>query len=128
VEKPSVINKIRENRYKILEKIETPTKDAEITPEMVEWFEIRTRMHIHLVQKYAAKIAQEFPEFKDLVKAVQDHDQSKFEEPERTPYILRTWQLKHPEIQDSEDTARRKQQVLYHHSRGNEHHPDHREE
>jgi len=59
--------------------------------EKEQHFIDRTNKHIQLVQNAAAKIVEAYPEFAELLKQVEVHDDSKFEEPERTPYIEITW-------------------------------------
>lgn len=54
----------------------------------------RTHKHIALVGKAITKIMDAFPEFSELLGRAIIHDQSKFEEPERTPYIQITWRHK----------------------------------
>lgn len=63
------------------------------TPEEREaWFEKRTNAHIGRVRKFAKIIEDSDPEkYGGLVKKAKDHDQSKFKEPQRTPYIALTW-------------------------------------
>lgn len=66
-----------------------------VTPEMEKHFESRTNKHIKLVQKYCKRIHDYAPErFEGIVELGRDHDQSKFEEPERTPYVRLTWKHK----------------------------------
>lgn len=55
------------------------------------FFEDRTKKHVDLVKKAAEKIAEAYPEYADVVNKAAKHDASKFEEPERTPYIDLTW-------------------------------------
>jgi len=62
--------------------------------EKEQFFVDRTNKHIQLVQDAAAKIVKAYPGFDKLLKQVETHDQSKLEEPERTPYIEITWRHK----------------------------------
>lgn len=66
------------------------------TPEEREaWFKKRTNAHIRRVRKFAKIIEDSDPEkYRGLVEKAKDHDQSKFKEPQRTPYIALTWQHK----------------------------------
>jgi hypothetical protein len=59
--------------------------------EKEDFFKKRTKKHIKRVQNAARKLVKKYPEYKDLLDQVKDHDKSKFEEPERTPYIELTW-------------------------------------
>jgi len=62
--------------------------------EKFKYFLDRTNKHIQLVQNAAAKIVKAYPEFDELLKQVEVHDASKFEEPELNPYIQITWRHK----------------------------------
>lgn len=100
----------------------------ESAEEKEKYFEERTRKHINLVQKAAQKIVDAYPEYKELLSKVKVHDQSKFEEPERTPYIDLTWDTylknkgsyKTPGTLDDEE----KNKATLHHITTNEHHPE----
>lgn len=68
----------------------------EITDDMVKFFYKRTNNHINAVSVFAKRIYrdEELRKFIDAEKFFHDianHDQSKFEEPELTPYIKLTW-------------------------------------
>lgn len=75
--------------FKLLHKYSASEED-----EKEKFFVDRTNKHIRLVQNAAAKIVKAYPEFDELLKQVKVHDQSKLEEPERTPYIEITWRHK----------------------------------
>ena len=90
--------------------------------EKEKYFEDRTNRHIHLVQKAAQNIVDAYPEFSDLLKEVEHHDDSKLEEPERTPYIDITWKKK-PGVEKSKPTEKENQATL-HHIKNNPHHPE----
>jgi hypothetical protein len=62
--------------------------------EQVKYFEDRTHLHIELVQKYAKMIGEAIPELAGVIQQASHHDDSKLEEPERTPYINITWRHK----------------------------------
>jgi len=68
-------------------------------PEKERHFVTRTTKHIELVQKAIDMIATANPEFREfdgteLAEIGKWHDKSKFQEPERTPYISITWRHK----------------------------------
>jgi len=68
------------------------TTDESITPEMRDWFTQRTAKHIDLVKKYAHRIYELDPNrWKPLLDQVENHDDSKYQEPEKTPYIYISW-------------------------------------
>lgn len=104
------------------EKINRPTK------EMIDWYEKRTKRHIELVGKYCQKIADRFPEFKELEERAKVHDDSKFEEPEETPYVWTTWKYKckddGKEFDVPEDIEDKMHEATEHHVLNNSHHPE----
>ena len=70
-------------------------KMAKNIDEMEAWFKKRTDKHIERVQKYCKKI-QDYDEdrFDGLVERGKIHDQSKYENPEKDPYVYITWDYK----------------------------------
>jgi len=101
----------------------------EITKEMEDWYATRTNNHIKLVQKYCRKIVEydsnRFGELKDRLKV---HDDSKFKEPEKTPYIYITWDYKCKDdgvdFDIDDDMRDRMNDATEHHIRYNSHHPE----
>ena len=94
----------------LLEKLrnldETDKVDFNGTPEeKVAHFEKRTQEHIDRVKAAAQKIvdAGVLGEHDGalLLNQVQEHDASKLEEPERTPYIELTWKYKFEQCSSS---------------------------
>ncbi len=71
-----------------------PMDESKEQDEKEQFFVDRMNKHIELVQGAAAKIVDAYPEFDRLLKQVEVHDQSKLEEPERTPYVEITWRHK----------------------------------
>jgi len=111
-------------------------EEAEIiTPaefkKMEEWFNKRTKKHISLVEKYCKKI-NDFDEdrFGEIMEIVKTHDQSKFEEPEYTPYIYITWKYKceadGKDFEIPEDMLDKTIEATEHHISDprNKHHPE----
>ena len=99
------------------------------TPEEKEaWFEERTANHIKMVQYAAQKIVDAYPELNGLLDKVKEHDASKLQEPERTPYIELTWKHKFDNYKsyktpgDVDDKAINK--ATLHHILNNAHHPE----
>lgn len=88
----------------------------------------RTNSHIDLVQRAAKKIAERFAEFKPLLEAAAKHDASKFQEPERGPYIDLTWQHKHDNFKSYKTPGTLPDDAIneatLHHIVNNEHHPE----
>lgn len=100
--------------------------EESITKEMKTWFETRTNKHIALVQKYSKKIEDSLPEFKGIIKQTENHDDSKFKEPEKTPYVYISWMYKMKDSgkdykipSDINDTS-----ATEHHIKNNSHHPE----
>jgi hypothetical protein len=59
---------------------------------MRDHFTKRTQEHVNRVQGNARLLAQGFPYLKrELISQVNLHDDSKYQEPEVTPYIHITW-------------------------------------
>jgi hypothetical protein len=100
-----------------------------ITDEMREHYERRTRSHIASVGEYCRKIvALDKERWGELLQRAEVHDQSKFEEPEYTPYIFTTWKYKmKDEGKDyimPEDMEDRAHEATVHHVKTNSHHPE----
>lgn len=91
--------------------------------EKEEFFEERTAFHISLVQDAAKKIVDAYPELSELSTQVEHHDGSKYEEPERTPYIELTWNKKEGTKAEGELEDQITQATL-HHIKNNRHHPE----
>jgi len=98
------------------------------TKEMENWFEKRTKMHIDLVQKYCRLIEAYDARFKGLSVQAENHDQSKYEEPERTPYIYTTWQYyckgHNKKFEAPEGMEEKMNVATQHHVVHNLHHPE----
>ena len=100
-----------------------------ITNEMLTFFKKRTKEHIDKTIEYAKKIAEGDERFDGLIEQAEEHDSSKYENPEYIPYIYLTWKYKCksegkeftlPKIlEDRIDIA------TEHHVRHNPHHPEH---
>lgn len=100
-------------------------EEIENQQEKEQYFEERTAHHIELVQKAAQKIADKFSQFSDLPEKAKEHDVSKYEEPERTPYIDLTWAQKLKNEQGREfDPSPEIQKATFHHVKHNSHHPE----
>jgi hypothetical protein len=118
---------------KILFRFLNANKDVasidKITPEMSSWFEKRTNLHINLVKKYCRKIeAYDSVRFVGLSEQAKEHDQSKYEEPEREPYIYITWQYYCKEHGKKFDVPKDLETLMSkateHHVKSNLHHPE----
>ena len=94
--------------------------------DMEDFFEIRTKRHIDLVQKYADKIANVHEDLAGVVDQASTHDASKYESPEYEPYLYITWDYKCKDEgkdfkipDDINDNA-----ATLHHIQSNRHHPE----
>ena len=110
--------------YKIAEKPDNWDK-------MLDWFEKRTKDHIERVQKFCKKIEDYDPErFDGLIERGKTHDDSKFESPERDPYVYISWQYKCKDdgvdFEPPKDIDDLMNKATEHHikDRSNRHHPE----
>jgi hypothetical protein len=99
----------------------------EPTPEMASHFQDRTNKHIGLVQKYCKLIGLE-----GLEERGQVHDASKFEEPEKLPYVWLTWRYKCKDDETEcvlpEGMDKKIDEATEHHILSNAHHPEFHQE
>ena len=104
-------------------------KVAKVEKEMEDFFVERTNKHINLVRKYCKKIADYDKErFGDLIERGKVHDDSKFEEPEKGPYVYITWQYrckdKGEKFDIPEDMKEKMSKATEKHVKHNAHHPE----
>jgi hypothetical protein len=109
--------------------------------EKEKFFKERTGNHIGMVQAAAKKLSQarilSEEDSEKLMNQVAHHDQSKFEEPEHTPYVSLTWRHKIEKEQGEFDSMKDKgyqtpgllakedeNDATLHHVRNNSHHPE----
>lgn len=97
--------------------------------EMIDWFEKRTKRHIELVQKYCNKIHKyDSKRFNGIIERGEEHDTSKYEEPEKTPYIYISWDYKckddNKKFELPEGMKEKMTQASEHHVHNNKHHPE----
>jgi hypothetical protein len=93
--------------------------------EKLAFFMQRTQDHIDRVQDAAAKIAEAYPEYTTVMDSAEFHDASKFEEPEKTPYVELTWAKKlEKETGRKADSSSEVTQATLHHIKNNAHHPE----
>ena len=106
----------------------SPLNLAAPTPEMVVFFERRTREHIDLVHRNLAALA-ELPEYsEEIVDRGEIHDASKFIPPERLPYIWLTEFHRRRQNDEvftyPEGVEEQVQAAVRHHVTSNRHHPE----
>lgn len=99
------------------------------TKEMEEFYNKRTERHINLVGKYCKKIAKFDPNrFGELIERAKVHDDSKYGDKEKVPYIFITWKYKCKDegvpFSPSEEMEERINGATEHHVRSNSHHPE----
>ncbi len=105
--------------------------------EKEKYFEERTNLHIGLVQKYAKLIGEAVPELAGVIQQASHHDDSKLQEPERTPYISITWRHKQEKLVGAHNPIKGQgyqtpgllakddeNKATLHHVRTNSHHPE----
>jgi hypothetical protein len=107
------------------------SKENKYSKEMEDWYIKRTNNHIELVRKYCQKIIDSFPEFKDLKNRMKVHDDSKFENIEKEPYVFITWKYKcqdegwdFEDCNPPEDIDDLMHEATLHHILNNSHHPE----
>jgi len=100
----------------------------QVTDEMKDWFEKRTRKHIGFVGEFCDKIAEHYPRFKELLERKKVHDDSKFEEPEYTPYLFVSWRHKCKKDGEKFEVPKEIEEGMHeatlHHVTTNSHHPE----
>lgn len=98
-----------------------------VTPEMVEHSFNRTNKHIELVNKYLDKIAKLNLSEINNDKLFDNHDASKFEEPELKPYIIINWYYHckaNNLLFELENIDNITDNASFHHIKTNPHHPE----
>jgi hypothetical protein len=95
-----------------------------MSPELKTFFNERTERHIARVQKYAKKIADIFPNLSDVIIQAKNHDTSKYEEPEYTPYVHLTWRYKCRDEGGDYEIPVDHHEATLHHIKNNRHHPE----
>lgn len=104
-----------------------------ITKEMIDFFDERTEMHINYVKQNGEKMIKHLsltPEETEQFKTIlEKHDETKLQEPERTPYILVSWKYKvgneeFEKLNMSDDIKTKMTGATEHHVKNNKHHPE----
>ena len=105
-------------------------KEYKKITDMEEFFHRRTNDHINAVQTWAKRIDEKFERrFPELLARVKDHDASKFEEPEYTPYLHITWKYREKNLFNREykvpkEIEDQMHEATVHHVKSNMHHPE----
>jgi len=100
-----------------------------ITQEMLDFYLKRTKEHINRVGKWIDVIYKSDPiKYYKLLDRKKTHDQSKYEEPERTPYIYITWKYHCKDTGEKfevdEKIERLMRNATYLHVKSCSHHPE----
>jgi len=104
-----------------------------ITPTMAGYYHERTARHINLVKQNGYNVIKHLPmnmKMKnELAANLQKHDMSKFEDPEKTPYILITWRYHVLEdefrrLNLTKEILADMSDITEYHVKNNKHHPD----
>lgn len=103
--------------------------DSDYPPEAEQYFQTRTEKHIALVKHNLSLWAKKYPELaNELYQRGETHDKSKFVDPERTPYIWRSWlvycTLNNIPFKCPEGMSAKINYAMSHHSHHNRHHPE----
>ena len=104
----------------------TTFKDFILNKEMEKHFYNRTNKHIQGVKDNAKILVSKLPEFAKLLEIVEEHDSSKFKEPELTPYIHIAWmyKMKNDGIEYTIPEYIDEVAATEHHVTHNKHHPE----
>jgi hypothetical protein len=110
---------------------ENSRRAGKTTYSMIQHFENRTNYHISLVRKYLDKIIALNDTRLDLAALEEEkeqHDLSKFKEPEYTPYLHVNWKYhmkeRGAEYIPSNVIENQMNSATFHHVSTNKHHPD----
>lgn len=100
-----------------------------IDQEKRDYFKKRTDYHVGLVRKYIDEICDSgyFTFTDDLKARKEDHDQSKYHQPEIAPYVYITWKYNPDEGKSytlSDEMNEQLRNATYHHVKTNRHHPE----
>jgi len=95
-------------------------KISKTQKEKKDFFYKRLNNHIKQVKNFAKKIVDKYPEYKKLLDQVKNHDDSKFKEPELTPYIELTWAKK----EGKNSSTKEMNDATEYHVKHNSHHPE----
>lgn len=100
----------------------------EPTPEMLAFYEHRTKEHIERVRRCLLLLAQVTDHGEELLERARSHDASKFGPEERIPYV---WLTEYHRCRRTSEPfaypdgmAERVQRAIRHHVRSNRHHPE----
>ena len=101
------------------------TKDMPITPEMEEYFKGYVHSHVNGVCEFARILFDLHKIDQDLFDFIRfNHDKSKFEEPEYTPYVKRKWLERNSNKDFYDDMGEDVKRAIVHHVTTNAHHPE----
>jgi len=104
------------------------TEQIEPTPEMIAFFERRTREHIERVRRCLALMAPVTKNGQELIERARVHDASKFGPEERIPYVWLTEfhrrRRNGEPFEYPDGVAKKVNRAVHHHVTSNRHHPE----
>lgn len=101
------------------------TEQMPITPEMEQYFRAYLKSHVDRVVSFAKALFDTGFIDGDLFDFIRsNHDKSKLEEPEYTPYVRRKWLERGSNKDFYDDMGDDVKQAIYHHVTTNAHHPE----
>ena len=116
-------NKREQKKEEVVEDTETVenTIEVEATEEQIDKCNVETFKHVKKVQEYMNLF------IKDLINRSENHDNTKFEEPERSGFAKHTAELSKIEYGSEEykNNLDKLKPVIEHHYSKNRHHPEH---
>lgn len=111
--------------------INSKNKESDNLYEMQQFFRKRTEEHIKLVRKYMKKTHFGIDDPKmieELEERALVHDHSKFESPEKAPYVYITWKYKckddGKDFECPDGMELKMIEATEHHVKNNKHHPE----
>lgn len=96
--------------------------------EMEEAFNKRTRKHINIVRKYLTRLHKAGYISEEVMVEEFNHDEGKYKDPERTPYLHVNWKYKMRaqgvEYNPPREILDQMAEATFHHIKSHKHHPE----
>lgn len=94
------------------------------TDEDKKYYEAYTNRHINKVKEIAQKLLMSGKITPNTEQIISNHDKSKLEEPEYSPYVKRKWMSKNRSVRGRWKKDPEIRSALRHHLKNNKHHPE----